>query len=148
MEPNAMKKTRMIKDGLLVTLGSVIAFLLSFALYYLIFLLLRRIVNEEGSYPHVSILRIGYGILWIIVGILVFRSHWFAPLKASAMTGALTTFFVTIGINLYKTPMIAWLIIAFFTVFVIIILYKLKKEWIYYYSIGLSIIASLLFLLL
>jgi hypothetical protein len=57
------KKSGTIKDGVLVTVGSFIAMVAAFMLYFLIFMLFETMANQDGSYSFVSRVRIGYGII-------------------------------------------------------------------------------------
>lgn len=59
------KKSRIIKEGMIVTLASFFALAAVFMLYYLIFMFFETVADQDGSYGFVSILRVGYGIIWL-----------------------------------------------------------------------------------
>ena len=140
------KKFDMIKEGILVTLGSFVALAISFMLYFLIFMLFETMANQDGSYGIVSSVRVGYGILWIVLCLIIYRTKIYDWLKASILTGSLTTFMVGIGVQLYETPIIVGFIIFFVAAMGVFLLRKMKKKWYHYYAIVISIIAALFYL--
>lgn len=136
-----------IKEGLLVTFGSILALVSSFLFYYLLFLFFEQIIDREHSYHFVSFLRMGYGIVWMLIGIILLCSKLKNWMKACMVTGSLTTLMVTIGAEFYQTPIIPILIAIFLTILILFLLYKQKKQWYYYYCLGISILSFLLYTL-
>lgn len=140
------KKTEMIKEGLLVTLGSFVASAIAFLLYFLIFRLFQAMANHDGSFGFVSWIRVGYGIIWIVFCFIIYRTKIHDWLKASILSASLTAFIVAIGVQSYRTPIIAYLVMFLAAAIGVFLLYKMKKKWYHYYAIALSIIAALFYL--
>jgi len=103
--------------------------------------------NRDGSYSFVSWVRIAYGIVWIVLGLAIYRTGIPEWLKASILVGSLTTFMVGMGVQLYKTPIIAGLVVFLVTAGAALLLRKINKKWYHYYAIVISIIAALFYLL-
>ncbi|MGD9676939.1 MAG: hypothetical protein AB7V16_01055 [Vulcanibacillus sp.] len=140
------KKSEMIKEGILVTIGSFVALAVAFMLYFLIFMLFETMANQDGSYGFVSPVRVGYGIIWIIFCFIIYRTRIYDWLKASMLTGSLTTFMVGIGVQLFQTPIIVGLIMFLVAAIGVFLLRRMKKKWYHYYAIVISIIAALFYL--
>lgn len=140
------KKYGVIKDGVLVTVSSFIAMAVAFMLYFLIFMLFETMANQDGSYSFVSRVRVGYGIIWIIFCLMIYRTRIPEWLKAGILTGSLTTFMAGIGVQLYETPLIVGLVMLLAAGTAIILLRKMNKKWYHYYAIVISIIAALFYL--
>lgn len=149
-------KSRSIKDGIFVTIGSIVVLILSFALYFLLFRLFEGMImgEQEGmvvghqpdSLNFVSWLRMGYGIAWLLGGLPVYRSglpEWF---KASILAGALTSFFAAFGVQLYEMPMIMTGVIILVIAAALVWLYKMHKKWYHYYAVAIAIAASAFYL--
>lgn len=150
-------KSGSIKSGIFVTIGSIVALILSFALYFLLFRLLQGMVmgNRQGMgaghEPHslgfVSWLRMGYGVAWIVLCLAVYRSRlpeWF---KASILAGALTTFFAAFGVQLYETPVIGLAVMILAAGAALFGLRKMNKKWYHYYALAISIVAGIFYLM-
>ena len=105
------KKSAIIKEGILVTIASFLTLAVAFMLYFMIFMIFESIVNQDGSYGFVSSLRVGYGILWLGLCLIVYRTTLSDWLKASVLTASLTTFMVGIGVQLYKSPIVVGLVL-------------------------------------
>jgi len=140
------KKSAFIKEGILVTIVSFAAMVLSFMLYYLVFMLFDSIENRAGSYGFVSYIRVGYGFLWIFLCLILYRAKIPDWLKASILAASLTTFMAAIGVQLFKSPIIVGLIMLLVSVIGVLLLYKMKKKWYHYYAIGISVIAAVFYL--
>jgi len=140
------KNSEMIKEGILVTLGSLVALAVAFMFYFAIFMLFETMANQDGSYGFVSPVRVGYGIIWIILCLIIYRTRMYDWLKASMLTGSLTTFMVGIGVQLHKTPIIVGLFMLLVAATSVFLLRKMKKKWYHYYAIIISIIAVLYYL--
>ncbi|MDD2427436.1 MAG: hypothetical protein PHV73_05015 [Eubacteriales bacterium] len=137
------KTSEIIKYGVLVTVFSLLAMVASFALYYLLFTLFER---TSATYRYVSWLRLGYGIVWIIFCLLMYRSKIPEWVKAVILSTALTTFMAAIGVQLYETPVIAGFIILLTIGAAFFLLRVMKKEWYHYYAVAISMLAALLYL--
>lgn len=136
----------MIKEGILVTLGSFVVLTIAFMLYFLIFMLFETIANQDGSYSFVSSVRIGYGVIWIVLCLIIYRTRIYDWLKASMLTGSLTAFLAGIGVQLYRTPIIIGLVMFLVASISVFLLRKMKKRWYHYYAIVISIVAALFYL--
>jgi hypothetical protein len=135
----------MIKEGILVTIGSLVTLVLAFMLYFLVFTLFETLANQDGSYDYVSKVRVGYGIIWIVICLIIYRTKINDLLKASILTGAMTTFMVGMGVQLHKTPFLAGLVMLLVAATGIFLLRKMKKKWYHYYAIVISVFAALLY---
>lgn len=142
-----MDKVRQnITKGLLVTGLSLVGFMVSFLLYYMLFILFERVANMSGTYNFVGLLRIFYGLSWFISGYLLYRSNTHDILKASLLACALATFLVTMGINFYQTPMLSLLFIIIVVLLCIAWLYKQRKSWYHYYAVLLAVFAIIFYM--
>ena len=119
----------------------------AFALYYLFFLLFETIFPMDGSFHFVSPLRIGYGILWIVVCLILYRTKIPEWLKACILAGALTALMSTLGVQLYRTPVAAVVIMLLADGLTVFLLIKAKKQWFHFYAIALSTLAAVFYLL-
>lgn len=140
------KKSDMLKKGILVTIGSFIALAVAFILYFLIFMIFENVANQGSSYNFVAPLRVGYGIIWMLLCFIVYRTKTREWLKASVLTGSLTAFMIGIGVQLFGNPIIVGLIMFAVVATGVFLLHKMKKQWYHYYSIVISIIATLFYL--
>lgn len=140
------KNSEVIKQGIYVTIGSFAAMAISFIFYYLIFTLFETVLNHDGSFVFVSPVRVGYGIIWILLCLIIYRTKISDWLKACIMAGSLTTFMAGIGVKFYETPIIAGLVLILISVMCVFLLHNMKKEWYHYYAIVISIMAALFYL--
>lgn len=140
------KKSAIIKEGKLVTIASLLILAVAFMLYSLIFMVFESIANQDGSYGFVSSLRVGYGILWLGLCLIVYRTTLSDWLKASVLTASLTTFMVGIGVQLYKSPIVVGLVLLLVASISVFLLHKMKQKWYHYYAVALSILAALFYL--
>lgn len=141
-----MNKKTVIKEGILVTLGSLAALAIVFILYFLLFMLFETFANLNGSYGFVSWLRVGYAIACMVLCLIIYRTHISDLLKAGILTGSLTAFMTAFGVQLYKIPVIAGMIISLVYVVCLFLLYKTKKKWYHYYAVAISILAAIIYL--
>ena len=140
------KKSGVIKEGILVTIASLLTLAVAFMLYFLIFMIFESFVNQDGSYGFVSLLRVGYGINWLGLCLIVYRTTINDLLKASVLAASLTTFMVGIGVQMYESPIVVGLILLLVASTSIFLLHKMKQKWYHYYAIVISIIAALFYL--
>jgi hypothetical protein len=140
------KKSEVIKDGILVTIASFLALAVAFMLYFLIFMFFETVANQDGSYGFVSPLRVGYGIVWLGLGLIAYRTAIYDWLKASVLTASLTTFMVGIGVQLYESTIIAYFVLFLVAATSVFLLHKTKQKWYHYYAVVISIIAALFYL--
>lgn len=140
------KKSEVIKEGILVTIASFLILAVAFMLYFLFFMIFETVANQDGSYGFVSPLRVGYGIIWLGLCLIVYRTTISDWLKASVLAGSLTTFMVGIGVQLYESPIIVGLILLLVASIGVFLIHKMKQKWYHYYAIVISIIAALFYL--
>ena len=140
------KKSAIIKEGILVTIASFLTLAVAFMLYFMIFMIFESIANQDGSYGFVSSLRVGYGILWLGLCLIVYRTTLSDWLKASVLTASLTTFMVGIGVQLYESPIVVGLVLFLVAATSAFLLHRTNQKWYHYYAIAISIIAALFYL--
>ena len=139
------RKSDIVKDAVLVTVGSLLSMILSFGLYYLIFLIFETTVDRAEGYNFVAPLRVGFGIVLLILCVILYRTRIPELLKANILAGSLTSFLVGIGVQLYRTPVIFVLIMLFAAGTAVFLLRKATKKWFHYYVVALSILAALFY---
>jgi hypothetical protein len=140
------KKSEIFRDGGLVTVGSLTAMVAEYALYYMLFMLFMRIFPMDGSFHFVAPLRIGYGILWIPVCLILYRTKIPEWLKACFLAGALTALMTTVGVQLYQTPVASAAVLLVADALAVFLLIKAKKQWFHYYAIALATLAAVFYL--
>jgi hypothetical protein len=140
------EKSKVIKEGILVTIASFLALAVAFMLYFLIFMIFETVTNQDGSYGFVSQLRVSYGIVWLGLGLIAYRTAIYDWLKASVLTASLTTFMVGIGVQLYESPIVVGLVLLLVAATSVFLLHKMKQKWYHYYAVAISIIAALFYL--
>ena len=99
------KKSGIIKEGLLVTIASLLTLAVAFMLYFLIFMVFESFANQDGSYGFVSQLRVGYGIIWLGLCLIVYRTTINDLLKASVLAASLTTLWLALVYKCMKVPL-------------------------------------------
>lgn len=141
-----MKKGQIFKEGLYVTLGSLLAMVVAFGGYFLLFMLIARVFSQSGSYYFVAWLRMGYGILWLLFGAFFYKMHGPDWLKASLLAAALTTFFASSGVQFFANPLLAGLILVLTASIVVFLLYRARQPWYHYYAVALALLAAWFYL--
>ncbi|WP_125137828.1 hypothetical protein [Petrocella atlantisensis] len=140
------KKTEIIKDGVLVTMGSFLILVVAFMLYYVLFMIFSTMTNKDTTYSFVASLRIGYGIIWMIFCFIIYKTslpEWF---KASILVGSLTTFMAGIGVQSYRTPIVINLVLLIISAAGMVLLIKTKMKWHHYYALVLSVMATIFYM--
>ena len=140
------KKSGIIKEGMIVTIASLLTLAVAFMLYFLIFMVFESIANQDGSYGFVSQLRVGYGIIWLGLCLIVYRTTINDLLKDSVLAASLTTFMVGIGVQMYESPIVVGLVLLLVASISVFLLHKMKQKWYHYYAVALSILAALFYL--
>lgn len=143
------KPTGIVKHAVLVTIGSFVIMILSFALYFGLFMLAERLFSSpNGEFGHrfVSPLRLGYGIVWILAVLLLYRTKMVDWLKAVFLAGALATFWAGAGVQLYRNPLLGRGIVVMVVLAIcILMLLRRKSAWYHYLAAGLAAAASLFY---
>ncbi|OGY17966.1 MAG: hypothetical protein A2900_00705 [Candidatus Chisholmbacteria bacterium RIFCSPLOWO2_01_FULL_50_28] len=88
-----------------------------------------------------------HGLFVVIIGViswLVFRSRRGTLYKAIYMTVPLALVFVTLGIFLYRWPIVAYSIGGMLGIGILSFFYRTKQPWLYYYTFILISLAMLL----
>ena len=130
--------------GILIT--SLIFMAISFLLYYLLFTLIETAFNNDKTYSFVSIIRIGIGILIFILFILVNRSKANRIIKSSLFCCAISVILIGIGVQLHEYQIMFYITTIVLYLICVFVLIVRKKEWVYYYSLGLAIIPVFMYL--
>lgn len=127
--------SEMIKKGLLVTFGGMLLLVVSFFLYLFIF---RVLGSPDGAYNFVAPLRVGYGVIWLVAVILIYRSNVADWVKAVFLAGGLGTFMITEGVQLYRWPVLQVGAASAVILGSIYLLYRSKKKWYHYFAVILA----------
>jgi hypothetical protein len=88
-----------------------------------------------------------HSLFVVIIGViswLVFRSKLGTLYKAIYMTVPLAVVFATLGIFLYRWPVVAYSIGSLLSISVLYYFYRTKQPWLYYYTVILVGLAMLL----
>jgi len=140
------KKSERSKEAILVTLGSFAVLVIAFTLYFLIFMLFETVANQYGSYRFVPPVRVGYGIVWIVFCVILYRTKVSDWIKASILTGSLATLMIGLGVQLFENPIFVGLVVFLTAGTAIFLLYKMKKNWYHYLAILIAVIAAIIYL--
>ena len=135
-----------IKQGVYVILGSIVLLGLSFIVYFGLFRVFQLILNPEGRFGFVVILRIGYGIILVLLAFLNYRNKMAEWLKASIMSAGLGTFLIGLSVSLYETPILAYGVIFITLSATTFYLYRTQQKWFHYIPIGMSLLAIWLYI--
>lgn len=143
------KPTGIVKHAVWVTIGSILIMALSFAIYVGLFLLLENMLatpNGEFDHRFVSPLRIGYGIVWILGVLLLYRTKMADWLKAVFLAGGLASFWAGVGVQLYRNPLLGrGIAVSVVLVICMLLLRRRKSAWYHYLAAGLAAAASLFY---
>jgi hypothetical protein len=83
-----------------------------------------------------------------LISWLVFRSKLRVLIKAIFMTVPTAVTLVTIGILLYPSPFLPYLVGVILTIGVLYYFYRTHKSWLYYYSVILVALVLMVFTLM
>ena len=92
-----------------------------------------------------------HALFLIIIALIswaVFRTRLRPLLKAIFMTVPTAVVLVTIGIVLYPSPVLPYLVGAVLTIGVVLYFYRTKRPWLYYYSVVLVALVLMVFTLM
>lgn len=141
------KRSAAVRDGIIAAAGSLLAMAAAFALYFLIFMLFESFLNRDSSYSWVPLLRAGYGVLWIVTCLILYRTKIPEQLKACVLAGSLTAFMSAFGVLLYEHPVITCLILLFAAAAAVFLLRITNRKWYHFLAVGMSLLAALFYLL-
>lgn len=139
-------KKKQIKEWMLVTCFGLGSLIVSFMVYYLFFLLLEQIFVQVKTYAFVQPLRVGYGFLWMIIGVTALKFLHYEYMKAGLITGSIGTSMIVLGVFLYQVPVLFYIIFALVCFIFLFLLFKYRKSWYYYYALALAILAILFYI--
>lgn len=141
-----MNKTRQtVLNAVRIPIVILIFLMLAFFLYYLIFMFVARMFRA-GEYNYASVVRVVYGAVLLLVGILMERTSYPSWIKASVLAAAVSVFSITLSILLYENPLLSNGVVIAAAISAMIYLILRKKEWFYYYGILLSLSATLFYI--
>lgn len=139
-------KSLIFKQWIGVTLGSIILLGASFFLYFILVMIFERVGNSDGQYGFMSKLRVVYGVFMMVLCICLYCTKLLDWMKACFLTVGISTFLITISVQLYFAP---WIFIPLSIIVILLglfILFKLKKKWYHYYAILLVVPFLILYL--
>ncbi len=126
---------------------------LTFLFNFLVVKLIGLFVSEEFISTHQWqwFPMIRHALFLVIIGLIswpIFRSKLGTLYKAIYMTVPLAVILVTIGIFLYRWPVVPYLVGGLFTIGVLLYLYRTKQPWLYHYTVLLVALSLMIFTLL
>lgn len=134
-----------IKQGFYVIIGSIVLLGLSFIVYFGLFRMFQTILNPEGRFGFVMLLRNGYGTVLLVCAILNYRNKMVEWLKASILSAGLGTFSISLSVSLYEAPILAFGIIFVMLSLTALYLVNTHQKWFHYIPIGMSLLAIWLY---
>jgi len=129
-------KYTIIKQGIQVTITSILLLGFAFLVYFLLF---RLFEDNRTTYGFVSFLRVGYGVLWLILCILFYLTHFKDWLKACFLNVGVSVFLISISVQLYDKPFIGLVISLCTYMICLFLLFRFKMKWYHYYALFLSL---------
>ncbi len=123
-----------------------IVFLLYALIVNLIFLLIPLGVARTIPLFR-SLILVLYIVLFIVLSWFVFRSKLPAVIKAVYATAPLAVIYVGIGILTYQLPVLSYGLCGLVFIAILVLLYRTKQQWIYYYSVIFTTLTLLIFTL-
>ena len=102
--------------------------------------------NMTSWYP--PLMHLLFLVIIVLISWFVFHSRIKVLYKAIYMTVPLAVVLATIGMFLYRWPIIAYSLGTIFSVFVLYYFYKTKQSWLYYYTLVLVSFVMLLVIIL
>jgi hypothetical protein len=87
----------------------------------------------------------------VIIGLIswpILRSKLGTLYKAIYLTVPLAVILVTIGMFLYRWPVVVYLVGGFITIGILYYLYRTRQPWLYYYTVVLVALTLMIFTLL
>ncbi len=142
------KPKGLVKQAVLVSIGSLVIMGLSFSLYVVLFRIMERLLfNPGGDLNHnfVSPLRMGYGLIWILLVLLLYRTRLPDWLKAVFLAGGLASLGAAFGVQAYQYPVLVIGLILSVLVVTVLLLRHRKSAWYHYFAAILATAASFLY---
>lgn len=144
--PRMERRIRVVREGVVVTVGGLVALVVSFVSYLLVFRLMEDVAGPEGHHGFVPVVRVGTGAVWIGLCLAAYRSGIPDLVKACVLTGSLATFMVALGVQSYEHPVLVVLIVSGIPATSVLLLLRRKKGWYHYYAVALSVVAAIVYL--
>jgi hypothetical protein len=123
---------------------------LAFLFYALVFQFINIFIPRNPESAPQGLLIIRHVVFLIIIGLIswfVFRSKLPKLAKATYLTVPTAVVLVTIGIFLWPSPVLPYLLGGLLTIIVLFYFYRTHKSWLYYYSVILVSILLMVFTL-
>ncbi len=130
----------------MIPLGGTIMLGLVF-LGYLALNIFTETVIYGGNYKlvKVDLLRRGFAIFAILVYFVLEWTKWPQWVKAVILVGPFTMLLITIVLQYYQNMILALMGVGLLVIISILIIQRFKKPWFFYYAIGFSVLAALLY---
>ncbi|MDD3027248.1 MAG: hypothetical protein PHI41_04255 [Erysipelotrichaceae bacterium] len=135
-----------IKNGLIVTGGSLVSLAVAYGIYVFLFLTVREMAIQAGTFDLISKVRIIYGISAILICALIYRTRLIGWIKASVLAGALATMMISIGVQMYEFKPFFFAIMILAVGLSVYLIHRMDLPWYHYYAILISILATLFYL--
>ncbi len=130
----------------LVLLGGLLAMAATLALYALIFNGLETWMypNDPQMFPADQVRRI-FAVVMVLLYLPILLTRIPDSLKAILMTGPMAAVIITIGHALYLRPVVSVAAMLAAVGVAMVLLYRHKKPWIYYYAAAISALVALFY---
>jgi hypothetical protein len=124
--------------------------ILMLGLVFLSYLALNMVVENwvYGGNPQlvrVDLLRRGFALLVMLLYFTLEWTKWLDWIKATILIGPFTMVLVTIVLQYTQNSMMAVLGVSLLVIISILIIRRIKRPWFYYYAIGWSVLAALVY---
>jgi hypothetical protein len=129
-----------------IPLGGIVMLGLVF-LGYLALNVFTETVIYGGNYQLVKVdfLRRSFAIFVMLVYFTLEWTKWPDWIKATILVGPFTMILITIILQYYQNMTLALMGVSILVIISVLIIQRVKKPWFYYYAIGISVLASLLY---
>ena len=115
-----------------------VIFMFDFLLHTLVGGLIKLFIPVDPAMAYQWFPPMMHALFVAVIGLiswLIFRSKLGVLYKAIYMTVPLAVVFVTIGMFLYRWPVVVYSLGSVFGIGVLSYLYRTKKHWLYYYTV-------------
>ena len=132
--------------AILIPVGTLIVLGISYMLYYGYYLAIDAIFNARNVQGPPLIptgwIRLSFAIILFILGIVIWRTKWPELLKVILLTAPLAMLIITGILTYYSKLPLAVAIASVFIAGSLLLVYRAKKPWLYYYAIVMASIAG------
>lgn len=131
---------------LFVTVGGIVTLGLCYALYYGVFMLAESTLYRDNPMSvNAGAIRNSYAIILMVIYLVSLRWKYNETLKATIGVGPMALVLIALTLALYQQPAIAAISIIVVAACYVLVAYRNKKSWVYYYAIGLSVAAAVFY---